>query len=204
MKKQNLARKQAILDYIDEYFNIRGVIPAVRDISAGTGIATTSVHRYLTAMRDSGELIYDGRRSINTPRMNMERGTASMPVLGYVKCGEGEEEQEEIVEYIRMPEALVGEGDFFALIAKGESMTGVGIYPGDYVIVRRQNTAKPGELVVALYEGLNNLKRLVESDEGFILRSCNPDKEQFPDILPGELTIQGVAVGVYHDFSNVP
>ena len=111
-------------------------------------------------------------------------------------------EEETVIEYIRLPESMVGRGEFFALIAKGESMIDAGIHPGDYVIVRKQNHADPGDLIVALYDGLNNLKKLVydDNERRYVLRSCNEDKEAYPDIPFEELTIQGVAVGVYHGF----
>ena len=97
-----------------------------------------------------------------------------------------------------MPESIVGKGEFFALIEKGESMIDAGIYPGDYVIVRQQNTADVDDYVVALYEGKNNLKLLQKEDDKYVLRSCNKDKETYPDIYPDDLKIQGVAVCVTH------
>ena len=202
MRKKDENRMQVIRDCIDSYYNAFGEIPTVRDISANTGIAVTTVHRYLTALKESGELEYNGRRSIATKRMSMEQPLHSMPVLGYVRCGPGEEEEESIIEYIRLPESMIGRGEFFALIAKGESMIDAGIHPGDYVIVRKQNNAEPGELIVALYDGLNNLKQLAYDDDEcrYVLRSCNEDKESYPDIPFEELTIQGVAIGVYHGF----
>ena len=202
MRKKDENRMQVIRDCIDSYYSAYGEIPTVRDISANTGIAVTTVHRYLTALKESGELEYNGRRSIATKRMSMEQPQYSMPVLGYVRCGPGEEEEETIIEYIRLPESMIGRGEFFALIAKGESMIDAGIHPGDYVIVRKQNNAEPGELIVALYDGLNNLKQLVydDNERQYVLRSCNEDKETYPDIPFEELTIQGVAVGVYHGF----
>ena len=121
-----------------------------------------------------------------------------VPVLGYVRCGEGEEETEEVIEYIRLPESLVGTGEFFVLIAKGDSMIDAGVNEGDYVVIRKQNTASDGDYVVALYEGLNNLKELVVDNGRYILRSCNEDKETYPDIYPRDLKIQGVAVCVMH------
>ena len=200
MRKKDENRMQVIRDCIDSYYSAYGEIPTVRDISANTGIAVTTVHRYLTALKESGELEYNGRRSIATKRMSMEQ--PSMPVLGYVRCGPGEEEEETIIEYIRLPESMVGRGEFFALIAKGDSMIDAGIHPGDYVIIRKQNNAEPGDLIVALYDGLNNLKQLAYDDDErrYVLRSCNEDKEAYPDIPFEELTIQGVAVGVYHGF----
>ena len=127
-----------------------------------------------------------------------------MRVLGTVACGPGQEEEEHFVEYIHMPACMVGKGECFALIAKGESMTGAGVFPGDYVIVRRQKLARSGDLVVALSEGKNNLKKLLLDEENrrYILQSCNPDKEAYPDIVTDRLEIQGVAVGVFHRFAE--
>ena len=120
MSRTTDSKKQIILDFINEYYGSYGETPTVRDIAAGTGIAVTSVHRYLSAMKEDGELEYNGRRSVSTRRMEMEQVAHAMPVLGYVACGEGQEETEQVIEYIRMPESLVGKGEFFALIAKGE------------------------------------------------------------------------------------
>jgi repressor LexA len=202
MRQKSESKMQQILDCVDRYFSDYGEVPSVRDIAEDTGIAITTVHRYLTALKESGQLEYCGRRSIITKRINMESAQYSMPVLGYVRCGPGEEEEEAIIEYIRLPESMIGRGEFFALIAKGESMIDAGIHPGDYVIVRKQNNAEPGDLIVALYDGLNNLKQLAYDDDErrYVLRSCNEDKEAYPDIPFEELTIQGVAVGVYHGF----
>lgn len=202
MRQKIESKMQQILDCVDRYYSDHGEIPSVRDIAENTGIAITTVHRYLTALKESGQLEYNGRRSIITKRINMESAQYSMPVLGYVRCGPGEEEEEAIIEYIRLPESMIGRGEFFALIAKGESMIDAGIHSGDYVIVRKRNNAEPGDLIVALYDGLNNLKQLAYDDDErrYVLRSCNEDKGSYPDIPFEELTIQGVAVGVYHGF----
>ncbi len=205
MSKSSQTKKQSILEYIDEYYNTYGETPTVRAISAGTGIAVTSVHRYLSEMQADGEINYNGRRSVSTRRMELEREAHAMPVLGFVARGEGQKETEEIIEYIRMPESLVGKGDFFALIAKGESMVDVGIYPGDYVVIRKQNTAEIGDIVVALYEETNNLKvlRYNENKQKYFLQSCNSDSERYADIYPNEIQIQGVAVCVTHKLNKV-
>ena len=202
MRSLDNSRKQLVLECVDLYYSDHGHIPTVRDIVEYTNLPVSTVHRYLNALKESGELEYNGRRSITTRRMSMEPTQHSMPVLGYVRCGPGEEEQEEIVEYIRLPESMVGRGEFFALIAKGESMIDAGVHPGDYVIVRKQNTANHGDLIVALYDGLSNLKELAYDDSAgrYVLRSCNEDKETYPDIPFEDLSIQGVAVGVYHSF----
>ena len=199
MRRLSDDRKSAIIDCINRFYDENGSVPTVREIAEGTELPATTVHRYLTLMSQNGEMEYANcRRGAATQRTRMEREHYAMPVVGFVSCGPGQEEQEQVVEYIRMPEALVGKGEFFALIAKGESMVDAGIHPGDYVIVKKQNTAEVGQLVVALYDGLNNLKKLAWEGEKYILRSCNPDSEQYPDIHVTDLEIQGIAVGVYH------
>ena len=192
------SRKQIVLDYVNKYYDDFSTTPSVRDIAAGTGIPSATVQRYLVALKEENVLEYNGRRSVKTERMSKESHINALPVIGYVACGSGEEEQEEIIEYIRPPESMTGKGEFFALIAKGESMIDAGINPRDYVIVRKQNTANNGEIVVALNNGLNNLKKLIVENGKIILRSCNSDKEKYPDILTEDLKIQGITVGYYH------
>jgi repressor LexA len=205
MKSIRNESKPAIVQFIDEYYHKYYEIPSVREIAAGTGISVSTVHRCLSAMKENGELEYSGRRSVSTRRMEMEHNHYAMQVLGYVVCGEGQEETEEIIEYIRMPESLIGKGEFFALIAKGESMVDAGIHPGDYVVIRKQNTADIGDIVVALDQGVNNLKVLGydKKRKAYFLRSCNEDKERYADIYPEALQIQGVAVSVTHKLGKI-
>lgn len=201
MPKYSDTKKTAIMDYINEFYDRHRTSPTVRDICAGTGIPITTVHRYLGVMRENGELDYNGRKSIGTTRMKKEREHYSIPVLGRVACGPGDYEEENVLEYIRMPETLTGKGEFFALIAKGQSMVDAGISEGDYVVVRKQSDANPGNLVVALYDGgLNNLKKLCYDAEmgRYYLYSCNADQETYAPIYVDELQIQGVAVCVTH------
>ena len=205
MKNIRSGAKSTIVDYINEYYGANKAIPSVRDIAAGTGISISTVHRCLRDMKENGELEYSGRRSVSTRRIEMEGYHHAMAVLGYVACGEGQEETEEVIEYIRMPESLIGKGEFFALIAKGESMVDAGIHPGDYVVIRKQNHAEVGDIIVALDQGMNNLKVLGynKKRERYFLRSCNEDRERYADIFPDELQIQGVAVCVSKKLGKV-
>ena len=202
MRKLDEGRRARILEYINGFYDRNAAPPSVREISSGTGLPVATVHRYLVDMKQSGELGYDGRRSINTPRIHKEARMMSAPVLGSVSCGPGQWEEEDVLEYIRLPESFYGEGEFYVLVAKGESMVDAGISPGDYVVIRKQNTAHEGDIVVALYdEGLNNLKLLARDGDRLVLRSCNADRAQYPDIPVETLQVQGVAVGVMHRFS---
>ena len=206
MRPKLTERKGIIRDFIQQYYRENDSFPSEKDITDGTGIPPASVHRFLVEMREDSEISYDGRRSARTVDLEHVSPKNLIPVLGYVACGPGEEEEEQFMEYIHMPESLIGRGEFFALIAKGKSMVDAGVYLDDYVIVRRQHTAEEGEMVIALLDGKNNLKKLVKADDGYILRSMNREHpENYPDIIPEpdeELRIQGVAVGVYHDFTH--
>lgn len=200
MRTKDDIKKRVIVDYIDLYFDNYNESPSLRQISAETGISLSTVHRYLQYLNDTGLLVYSGRRQIWTTRMDKEQFSYSMPVLGYVACGDGQEESGSVLEYIRLPESLVGKGQFFALISKGESMIGAGIYPGDYVVIDRNQQPKIGDIVVALYEGKNNLKVLKKTKDGkqYFLESCNSDKKTYPDIYVRDLKVLGVAVSVIH------
>lgn len=200
MRQKDNAKKIIIADYIDKYFCDNNEVPSVRDIAAGTDISISTVHRYLISMREEGALDYSGRRSARTKMMDEISPSHSLQVLGTVACGSGQEEEQCFIEYIRMPESLVEKGDYFALIAKGESMIGAGIFPGDYIFVKRQLTANEGDLVIALFDGKNNLKKLGfdPKKQKYILHSCNPDTRAYPDIVVDELQIQGVVKGSYH------
>ena len=151
MARRNPKWYSIIYDYVNQYYAENSRYPSVRDIVAGTGISVSTVHRYLNDMKESGEIEYNGRRSISTAQTEMESPSRYMKVLGYVACGEGQEEEETVIEYIRMPESIVGKGNFFALIAKGKSMIDAEIHRGNYVIVRQQKGADSGDYVVVLY-----------------------------------------------------
>ena len=205
MRKKDGSKKELILDYIHEHYSRYGRAPVVLEIVDGTGLSSATVHRYLVDMREAGEVEYSGKRGIRTPKMEKERSRKYMPILGSVSCGPGDYEEENIIEYIRLPESLVGKGEFFALIAKGHSTMDIGVDEGDCVIVRKQNTARVGDIVVALYDGgLNNLKKLCydEDRQRYYLYSCNADQETYAPIYVDELQVQGVAVRVMHNLEQ--
>lgn len=129
----------------------------------------------------------------------MLRSRQLVKVLGYVNCGIGEEEEEQLVKMVTMPQSIVGRGNIFSVVAKGYSMIDEGVRPGDLIFVRRTYSAKPGDIVIALYRGLNNCKRFEIENGKCILRSCTRDKQAYPDIEVDHLEIQGVVVGYYHN-----
>ena len=128
--KKDESKKALIAEYLDRHFCEHNEVPSVRDIAEGTGISLSTVHRYLIDLREEGALDYSGRRTARTKKMEDASPVHALQVLGTVACGPGQEEEQQFIEYLRMPESLLEKGDYFALIVKGESMIGAGLFPG--------------------------------------------------------------------------
>lgn len=197
MKALDAERFTKIRAFIDEYYLDHHKSPTVRDIAAGTGISKTAVQRYLTDMKAHGEIEYNGRRSIETDLSRVM--TDITPVARYdstVSCGLPTEVNVEPAEVLPLPKSLVGEGTFFILTAKGDSMTGIGVDDGDLVIVREQNTCMDGDYAVVLVDGRETLLKTVTylpNEQAYLLHAENPD---YPDREEHNVTIQGVAIKV--------
>ena len=199
MRKKNPELYQAIKTYVERHYEKEGRSPTVREIEAGTGITRPTVQRYLTAMRESGEIEYNGIRGVRTMVMNKtDRETAAVAMIGAVACGTPIYAEENIEEYYRFPVALLGQGTYFMLRAKGDSMVDAGISDGDLVLVRQQNTADPGQIVVALIDNEATLKRFYPEPENQRIR-LHPENEMMEDIFVENCLVQGVAVKVLKD-----
>ena len=199
MRKKNPELYQTIKTYVERHYEIEGRSPTVREIESGTGITRPTVQRYLTAMRESGEIEYNGIRGIRTMSMSKTaRETAAVALVGQVACGTPIYAEENVQEYYRFPVALLGQGNFFLLRAKGESMIEAGISDGDLVLVRQQNTAEPGQIVVALIDDEATLKRFYPEPEHHRIR-LHPENEAMEDIYVENCLVQGVAVKVLKD-----
>ncbi|MCD8105689.1 MAG: transcriptional repressor LexA [Lachnospiraceae bacterium] len=127
-----------------------------------------------------------------------QKETIKVPVLGAVSCGIPKYAEENIEEYVRLPVALFGRGQFFILRASGDSMIGVGINDGDLVLIRQQDSACEGQIVIALMDDEATLKRYYPEPEKDRIR-LHPENEKLEDIFVKDCIIQGVAVRVIKD-----
>ena len=188
-----------IEEFIDKYNEKKHIAPTLSEIADGVGLPLPTVGRYVAYMREQGMLDYDGRRSITTKstrKLNTE--SVKVAVLGSVSCGVPKYAEENIEEYIRLPVALFGKGEFFILRANGDSMIEAGIDHGDLVLIRQQNYADPGQIVVALMDDEATLKRFYPEPEK--RRIClHPENRTMKDIYVDNCVIQGVAVKVLKD-----
>lgn len=195
-------QKKELFDQLENFINdykdrSGGIAPTSYEMAAALGVGQSTVTRYLRTMREAGIIEQEGSRNISTRRSRREVSELHrVPLIGTVACGLPILAEENVEEYVRLPASLLGPGRFFALRAKGDSMTGAGIDDGDLVLVRQQNTAEYNQIVVALVNDEATLKRF-RPDGGIIrLHAENP---AYADILVESCIVQGVAVKVIRD-----
>ena len=199
MRTKDENRFCLIIDYINEYFESYGRSPSTREIESGTKIPRPTVQRYLKTLQERGDIEYDGHRGIITQYMREVTDTNRVEMGNSIPCGALGEVNEAELEYVRLPSVITGPGEFFLLRARGESMIKAGIDNGDLVLIRKQETAKQGNIVAFLYDNeQTTLKRYKQTDDAIYL--CPENDSMQPIVIRGEdrakLRIQGVATGI--------
>ncbi len=186
---------EQIRDTIEEFYFTNHRSPSISEISSEVGCARSTVHSYLWEMDKRGMISYDGK-TIETPMTRKTDADVILaPVLGAIACGEPEYEEENFEAYVPLPIALFGNSEFFLLRAKGDSMIEVGIDPGDLVVVKKQNTANEGDIIVALVDNETTLKRFYIDKKRRCVR-LHPENSSLEDIYTDHCYIQGVAQNV--------
>ena len=199
MRSKNPEYFKLLENFVNEYQEKNGTVPSNAEISAGTELSAATVSRYLAQMKKDGRISYDGHRTLQTKKMQQSNGQSIMvPILGEVACGLPRFAEENIEEYVPMPKTFVGNGKYFLLRAKGDSMVEIGIDDGDLVLVKQQNFAEEGQVVVALIEEEATLKRFFPEPERNRIR-LHPENREMNDIYVASCEIQGVAVKVIKD-----
>ena len=191
-------RQQEIFDFVKHYVGEHGYPPTVRDIGKAIGLTSSStVHAHLANLEKLGllrrdptkpraiEVLKDKARQVVTP--------PGLPVVGQVAAGQPVLADENIEEYVPVPGIAGGDDGEFVLRVKGDSMKDAGILEGDYVIVRRQETAGDGEIVVALVGEEATVKRFFREDDHVRLQ---PENEPMEPIRTREAQVLGRVVGL--------
>ena len=175
-------RQQEIFDFVRKYVSEHGYPPTVRDIGKAIGLTSSStVHAHLANLEKLGVL----RRDPTKPRaievlMDKARevvAPSGLPVVGQVAAGQPVLADENIEEYVPVPGIAGGDDGEFVLRVKGDSMKDAGILEGDFVIVRRQETAGDGEIVVALVGEEATVKRFFREHDHVRLQPENDARE---------------------------
>lgn len=196
MRSKSTELMSQIRAYIELYFDRYSSTPTVREIAGAMHISTSSSHRYLVAMDERNMISYENgvlstaKIEMMTPRVN------HAAIVGSIPCGTPEEKEAQIEEYLPLSVSVFGSGSFYVLRASGNSMIEAQIDDGDLVIIREQEKANLGDIVVALTdEEKNTLKRLCYDHEkgNYYL---HPENKELDDIYVRKLRIQGIATHV--------
>ena len=195
-------RQQEIFDFVKKYSARYGYPPTVRDIGKAVGLTSSStVHAHLSNLERLGLL----RRDPSKPRAielldravdnvkNIVR-PGGLPLVGHVAAGSPILAEENIEEYISVPEVAGGDEGEYILRVRGESMKNAGILEGDFVVVRPQETAKDGDIVVALVGEDATVKRFFKEEDHIRLQ---PENETMEPIRSKDVRVLGCVVGVF-------
>jgi repressor LexA len=198
-------RQRQIFDFLTTYVDAHGYPPTVREIGEAVGLASPStVHAHLANLERAGLLKRDPTkpRAIELrrePKATPASDVHKLPLVGEVAAGGPLLAEENVEEYLAVPEPLSRGGDEFLLRVKGESMVNAGILDGDFVVVRRQQDARDGEIVVALAgedESANEatVKRFFREDGRVRLQ---PENDALEPIYAQHVQVLGKVIGVF-------
>ena len=195
-------RQQEIYEFIREHTAAHGYPPTVRDIGKAVGLASSStVHAHLANLEKAGLL----RRDPSKPRAIelLDRAVdavrsavrpAGLPLIGHVAAGQPILAEENVEEYVHVPQLAGGEDGEYVLRVRGEPMKNAGILDGDFVVVRPQQTGRDGEIVVAMVEEEATVKRFFREADHIRLE---PENETMEPIRSRDVQVIGRVVGVF-------
>ncbi len=192
--------QQKILDFIKAEIEDKGYPPSVREICAAVGLRSTStVHAHLNHLEEQGLIRRDSTkpRALEVLDGSHARGR-SVPLVGRVTAGQPILAVENIEDYLMLPQSMLGKDDLFCLRVQGESMIDIGILDGDIVVLRQQDTAENGEIVVAMTpEDEATLKRVFFEEDRVRLQ---PENRTMQPIYAESVTILGKLVALIRQF----
>ena len=202
MKGKNQSLMDNIVSYIDDRYMETHQAPSMREIARKFEISVSTVKWYIDILVEKGIISNSSSyRGLSTNKMT--KSTSNMnhiPIVGTIACGSPLFAEENIECYVPLPTYLVGNGKFFILRANGNSMIKAGINTGDFVIVKQQNYADEGQIVVALTGDEATLKRYyIDKDKKQI--RLHPENDNMEDMFFDEIDIQGIVVKSVKDFT---
>jgi repressor LexA len=209
-------RQQEIFDFIKRYSAKYGYPPTVRDIGKAVGLASSStVHAHLANLERLGMLRRDPTKPRAIELLDRVKGDVGgavetvaenvrslvrpgLPLVGQVAAGQPILAEENIEDYVQVPPIAGGEEGEYVLRVRGESMKDVGILEGDYVVVRPQETATDGEIVVALVGEEATVKRFFREADHVRLQ---PENSSMEPIRSKDVRVLGRVVGLFRNVS---
>jgi repressor LexA len=191
-------RQQEIFDFIKSYSSKHGYPPTVRDIGKAIGLTSSStVHAHLANLEKAGMLRRDPTKPRALEILDKAKKAivpAGLPIVGRVAAGQPLLAEENIEEYVEVPQIAGGDEGEYVLKVQGDSMKNAGILEGDYVVVHSTETAQNGEIVVALLGEEATVKRFYKESDHVRLQ---PENEALEPILTRDVQVLGRVVGVF-------
>lgn len=194
------AKQSEILDYIKSQIMTKGYPPSVRDICEAVHLkSTSSVHSHLETLEKNGYIRKDPTKpraievlddAFNSCRCDV----ISIPILGRVAAGEPLLAVENVDSYFPLPTHDLPNQELFMLVVKGDSMVNMGILDGDKIVVKRQNTAENGEVVVAMLEDSVTVKRFYKENGHYRLQ---PENDFMEPIIAEHVEVLGKVISLY-------
>ncbi|AGC68564.1 LexA repressor LexA [Thermoclostridium stercorarium subsp. stercorarium DSM 8532] len=209
MKQKSLDKQQQILEFVNKQVKEKGYPPSVREICKAVGFKSTStVHSYLQALEEQGLIVKDPSKTralkvIDSKKQELEgyisdHEIENVPIIGRVAAGQPILAVENIEDTFPVPVEYLENGPTFILRVKGDSMVNKGILDGDLVIVKQQNTAENGDIVVALIEDETTVKTFYREKDYIRLQPENENYE--PIIVKDNVTILGKVIALFRKF----
>jgi repressor LexA len=189
-----------IIAFIRHFSHKHGYAPTVREIQEHCGFKSPRAAAYHLEVLEKFGVLTRANKA-RTVRLASSQETVPIPVFATIPAGAPQLREPAVAELALNPAVFprASQRNLFALRVSGDSMTGAKIFDGDIVIVEPR-PAKEGDVVVALVDGENTLKRLIKKSGRFLLKAENP---AYPEITPiADLTIQGVVIGVFRSFRS--
>lgn len=205
MSKPLTARQQSVYDFIESYILQKGYGPTVREIAKAVQLSSPStVHVHLKTLEEKGYIVRDPlkSRSIALPNMHEpeeafgsegSNDNLSLPLVGNVAAGEPILAEQNVETTMSLPTEIVGDSASFILAVHGESMIEAGINDGDYVVVKEQQVARNGEIIVALIDDGATVKRFYKEKDHIRLQ---PENSSMEPIITRNCAIVGKVVAV--------
>lgn len=196
-------KQQEILEYIKEQILAKGYPPALRDIGEAVHLrSTSSVHAHLETLEENGYIRRDPAKpraiEIIDDEFNLaKREVVNVPMVGTITAGQPILAVESIENYFPIPAEFMPNAETFMLRVKGDSMVNVGIFDGDQILVERRNTARNGEIVVALIDDSATVKTFYKEKGHYRLQ---PENDYMDPIIVDHVEILGKVIGLFRLF----
>ena len=183
-----------VYEFIKKYITENGYSPSVREICANCGIkSTATAYQYINKLNEQGLIKKAGNKKRAVSLKKSGGQSVSVPLVGTVAAGQPIFADENYEGYYSLPTEFFGSDDMFMLTVKGDSMIKIGMFDGDKIIVKKQNTADNGDIVVALVDDSATVKPFYHRDGKFILL---PENDSMSDFVFDDVSVLGKVVGL--------